>query len=111
MALLNDPAFIDEFRREWQYGRGGNNLATFKANMGVPDKLVVRDLHMLIFDGAPVADWDGENMQQVFDRVVRYQRGATDEARSAGVRVACVRLPKALRDEAGVLVHMMGASV
>ncbi|MEP1471082.1 MAG: amidohydrolase family protein [Halieaceae bacterium] len=107
LALLNDPAFVDEFRREWQYGRGGNNLATFKANLGLPDKLVVRDLNLLVFDGAPVAEWDGENMQQVYDRVERYQRGAADQARSDAEREAFDLFPKPLRDDAEFMLHMM----
>ena len=64
---------------------------------------------MLIFDGAPVADWDGENMQQVFDRVVRYQRGAADEARSDAEREAFDLFPRPLQDDAEFMLHMMRA--
>ncbi len=107
LALLNDPQFVEDFRREWHYGRGGNNLATLKARMGLPDKLVVRDLEKLVFDGAPVAEWDGETMQQVFDRVQRYQRGQSDQARSEAEGSALEQFPRPLRDDADFMLHMM----
>ena len=109
LALLNDPAFIEEFRREWHYGRGGNNLATLKARLGVPDKLVVRDLDKLVFDGAPVSDWEGETMQEVFDRVLRFQRGLAEQARSPAEEEALAQFPKPLRDDADFMLHMMRA--
>ncbi|MEH6608479.1 MAG: amidohydrolase family protein [Halioglobus sp.] len=109
LALLNDPAFIEEFRREWHYGRGGNNLATFKAKLGVPDKLVVRDLEKMVFDGAPVSEWNGETMQQVFDRVLRYQRGLAEQSRSPAEAEALAQFPKPLHDDAAFMLHMMRA--
>ena len=78
MALLNNPDFIRRFREDWHYGRKGRNLAHLKAKLGMPDNLVVRDLNLMIFDGAPVAEWDGESMQTVFERLERFQRGSTD---------------------------------
>ena len=82
LALLNDPAWIEEFRADWYHGRQGFNLATIKAKLGAPDSLVIRDFDRLNFDGAPVADWNGETFQQVFDRLKRYQNGDKTQARS-----------------------------
>ena len=107
MALLNDPAFIAEFRRDWHYGRRGRNLAHLKAKLGAPDKLVVRDLDRMIFDGAPVADWDGESMQAVYDRLDRYQCGATGGVRSEAEREAFDQFPRPIADDAVFMLHMM----
>lgn len=87
-ALLDDPAFVEQFRRDWHHGRRGRNLARLKTKLGLPDKLVVRDLAMMHFDGAPVAEWNGETLQQVFERLCRFQRGAAAEARSDAEREA-----------------------
>lgn len=107
MALLNDPAFVEQFRADWHHGRGGRNLATLKAKLGLPDVLVVRDLAMMIFDGAPVAQWDGESMQQVFDRLQRYQRGATTQARSEEEKEAFDKFPRTVADDVEFMLHMM----
>jgi hypothetical protein len=64
-ALMHDPRWVEDFRRDWLHGRTGGDWASFKARMGVPDHLVIRDLERLVFDGAPVPDWEGETLQQV----------------------------------------------
>ncbi len=107
MALLNDPAFVEAFRRDWHYGRKGRNLAHLKAKLGMPDILVVRELELMIFDGAPVAEWDGESMQAVYDRVGRYQAGVAEAARSEVEREAFERFPRPLGDDADFMLHMM----
>lgn len=107
MALLNDPDFIRRFREDWHYGRRGRNLAHLKAKLGAPDNLVVRDLHRMIFDGAPVKEWDGESMQLVFDRLERFQRGAGDAARSDEELEAFEKFPRPIDDDAEFMLHMM----
>jgi len=109
LALLNDPAFIAEFRRDWHHGRRGRNFAHLKARLGLPDILVVRELERMIFDGAPVPDWEGESLQLVYDRLDRYQRGYTGEARSDAEREAFDAFPCPIVDDAEFMLHMMRA--
>ena len=106
-ALLDDPAFVAEFRRDWEHGRKGRNLAHLKAKLGLPDKLVIRDLERMIFDGAPVADWDGESMQQVFLRLQRVQQGQAAEARSEEERVAFDKFPTPTVDDVDFMLHLL----
>jgi len=107
LALLNDPEFIRRFRRDWHHGRRGRNLAHFKAKLGAPDNIVVRDFHLMIFDGAPVADWDGESFQAVYDRLERFQNGAAGAARSEAEREAFAQFPRPILDDAEFMLHMM----
>ncbi|GHD36078.1 N-acyl-D-amino-acid deacylase family protein [Halioglobus pacificus] len=109
MALLNDPQWVEDFREDWYHGRRGNNFATFKAKMGLPDHLVIRELDMLTFDGAPVSEWDGETMQQVFDRLEAYQAGQADRARSDAERDAFDAFPKPVQDDASFMLHLLRA--
>jgi len=108
-ALLNDPQFIAGFRRDWHHGRRGRNLAHLKARLGLPDILVVRELERMIFDGAPVPEWEGESMQAVYDRLDRYQRGFSDNARSDAERAAFDAFPRPIVDYAEFMLHMMRA--
>ena len=109
LALLNDPDFIARFRADWHHGRRGRNLAHLKARLGLPDILVVRELERMIFDGAPVADWEGESLQDVYDRLQRYQRGLAGAPRSDAEREAFDAFPRPTVDDAEFMLHMMRA--
>ena len=107
LALLNDPAWVEEFRAEWHHGKQGFNWATIKAKLGAPDSVVVRDIARMIFDGAPVSDWDGDSMQQVFDRLARYQNGEQGQARSPEEAAAFDTFPRPVGDDADFVIHLL----
>lgn len=105
--MLNDPDFIEEFRRDWYLGRRGWSLATLKAKLGMPDQNVVREPERLVFDGAPVSEWDGETFLQVMQRVQRYQHGYANAARSEAEREAFEKFPDPLADDADFMLHLL----
>ena len=107
LRLLNDPEWVELFREEWMHGRTGGDFASWKARNGMPDSLVIRDGAMLIFDGAPVAEWDGESMATVMARAQRYQQGNASAARSDEERAAFDAMPAQLRDDADFMLHML----
>ncbi len=107
MALLNDPAFIEQFRKDWSHGRRGFNLAHFKTKMGAPDSMVIRDFDRMVFDGAPVSDWEEENFQQVLDRLEAYQGGDASQARSDDERDAFDKFPSPIEGDANFMLHML----
>jgi len=107
MALLQDPAWVERFRRDWLHGRSGRNLAHLRTRLGAPDNIVVRDLRLMVFDGAPVSEWEGETMQSVFERVQRFHAGAENAARSEAEREVLQSFPRPLRDDADFMLHMM----
>ncbi|MEM1112975.1 MAG: amidohydrolase family protein [Pseudomonadota bacterium] len=106
-ALLNDPAFIEDFRRDWLHGRQGFNLAHLKAKLGMPDSLVIRDFKLLVFDDAPVPEWNGESFQQVLDRLIAFQAGRADQARSELEREVFSQFPAPIMDDANFMLHML----
>lgn len=106
-ALLDDPEFIAQFRQQWQRGRSGFNLAHLKTKLGLPDSMVIRDLDKMVFDGAPVRNWDGENMQQVFDRLQSFQNGDQNQSRSEAETEAFAKFPKPIIDDADFMLHLM----
>ncbi len=107
MALLNDPTWIEQFRHDWWEGRRGWNLSHLKTKLGAPDNLVIREFHMMVFDGAPVGDWDGESFEQVFDRLKRYQGGDASAARNEAEQAAFDKFPAAIDDEADFMMSLM----
>ncbi|MEM9397730.1 MAG: amidohydrolase family protein [Pseudomonadota bacterium] len=106
-ALMHDPSWVEEFRADWHHGRSGGDWASFKARLGLPDHLVMRDLDRLVFDGAPVADWDGENFQQVFERMARFLGGENQAARSDAEREAFSSASEVPADDAEFMLWLM----
>ena len=107
MALLNDPAWEHQFRHDWGHGRRGWNLAHLKTRLGVPDNLVIREFNMMVFDGAPVIDWDGETFQQVLERLQAYQAGDSSRVRSEAEQAAFDKFPRPTVDDADFMLAMM----
>jgi len=106
-ALMNDPAWVEQFRADWLHGRTGGDWASFKARMGLPDHLVIRDLERLHFDGAPVPEWDGETFEQVYQRLLRFKDGDTAAARSEAEREAFSACAERPRDDADFMLFLM----
>ena len=106
MALLNDPEWIEQFREDWAEGRSGWNLSHLKTKLGAPDNLVIRDLFRMNFDGAPVTDWEGENFQQVFERLRAFQGGDVNQARSEAEKAAFEAFGP-VQDDADFMMEMM----
>ncbi|MEM1190472.1 MAG: aminoacylase [Pseudomonadota bacterium] len=106
-ALMHDPSWVEQFREDWMHGRTGGDLASFKARIGFPDHLVIRDLYRLVFDGAPVADWEGETFEQVYQRMLRFKGGEVGAARSDAEREAFMSLEERPRDDADFMLWLM----
>lgn len=107
LALLNDPGYVADFRKDWYHGRSGMNLAHLKTRLGLPDSNVIRELDKMTFDGAPVEAWNGETLQAVFDRVQRFQAGSQNEARDEAEAEAFNAFPQPLRDDADFMLHLL----
>ena len=99
-ALMKDPSWVERFRRDWRHGRTGDDFASWKASKGLPDNLVIRDPALLVFDGAPVAEWDGETFAQVMERAQQFLGGDATVVRSEAERKAFAQLPESLSDDA-----------
>ncbi len=77
-ALMGDPQWVADFRRMWFHGKRGFGLARLKRWLRMDDNILSRDLGDMRFDGCPVQEWNGQSFQQVFDRLVQWQRDSND---------------------------------
>jgi len=89
------------------HGRTGGDFASWKTRMGIPDNLVIRDPSLLIFDGAPVSEWDGESFEAVSDRLNRYKAGDLASARTDQERDVFDSFPETHTDEPGFILHLL----
>lgn len=105
MAILNDAAYEKDFRRMWYHGRRGFNLARLKHWLRLDDNVLSRDLADMHIDQCPVADWNGQTMAEVRQRLLSWQRSGQG-ARSQAEAEAFAGFPQDV-DEAGFFLHLL----
>jgi hypothetical protein len=106
MAILNDPGWIAAFRTMWLRGKSGFSLARLKRWLRLDDNVLSRDLADMTIDTCPVPAWNGQTMQSIYERLVRWQRtgeGATDTVEAA----AFAKFRKPVGDDAEFFLHLL----
>jgi N-acyl-D-aspartate/D-glutamate deacylase len=107
--LLNDPAYQARFRKDWMSGKQGFNLARLARRLHVEPTTFTRDLSDMELDSVPdMPEWSGQNMQRIYDRLLRYQAtegrtGHLSEAEGA----AFALFPNPIVDDAEFMLHLL----
>jgi len=105
-AILDNPEWIAAFRAMWFRGKRGFGLARLKRWLRLDPNVLSRDLRDMTIDTCPVAAWNGQAMQSVYERLVAWQAtgaGATDAAEAE----AFARFPKPIGDDAEFFRHLL----
>jgi len=105
-AILDDPAFIRDFRAMWRKGKSGFSLARLKRLLGTDEFAFTRDLADMTVENCPVAEWRGETLAAVLGRLKRFQAGA-DAARSQAERAAFAAAPNPIGEDADFFLHLL----
>ncbi|MEQ8271401.1 amidohydrolase family protein [Algiphilus sp.] len=87
--ILDDPDYVRAFRAMWYHGRRGWSVARLKHWLRLDDNVLSRDLSDMTIDESPVAEWQGESMQQVRNALLRWQErgeGARSSAEAEAFR-------------------------
>jgi N-acyl-D-aspartate/D-glutamate deacylase len=104
--ILDDPEFVQRFRSMWYHGKRGFTLARLKHWLRLDDNILSRDLRDMTLDHGPVADWNGETLAAVHERLQRWQ--ATGEGtRSEAERHAFASFPKPVGDDCDFFLHAL----
>ncbi|MFA5939252.1 MAG: amidohydrolase family protein [Sinimarinibacterium sp.] len=109
-AIMAEPAWADAFRRMWMRGKHGFNRARLKRWLRMDDNVLTRDLRDMTIDRCPVADWNGETMQSVHERLQRWQADGQKQghgARSAAEAEAFASFPQPVGDDCAFLLHLL----
>lgn len=104
-AVMNDPAWVADFRSMWFRGKRGFNLARLKRWLRLDDNVLSRDLRDMTIDTCPCAAWNGELMQSVFERLLAWQAGKP-AVRSEEEAQAFASFPQDC-DEAAFFLHLL----
>ncbi|MCC2655482.1 MAG: N-acyl-D-glutamate deacylase [Panacagrimonas sp.] len=103
--LMNDPAWVADFRRMWWHGKRGFNLARLKRWLRIDDNVLSRELADMTLDEGPVPDWNGHSLQWVYERLLAFQGGVTAAAPGLEVEVFAA-MPRPC-DEADFVLHLL----
>jgi len=107
LALLNDEAFISQFKTMWLKGKSGFNIARVKRLLRLEDYAFNRCLADMTIDRCPVTQWQGKNLQQIFELVLLVNNGTLDYL-SEDASLALIRKDFAqVRDEADFILQIL----
>ena len=105
-AIMDDPARQAEFQRMWTHGKHGFSLARLKHLLRMDDNVLTRELSDMTFDHGPVADWNGETMQAVYQRLQGWQQTGHGQ-RSEAERAAFAALPRPIGDDCDFFLQLL----
>ncbi|MGM0554883.1 MAG: N-acyl-D-amino-acid deacylase family protein, partial [Myxococcota bacterium] len=104
--VLDDPEWRQMFRDMWFEGKRGWGLSRIKRWLRLEDHTLTRDLNDMHIESCPVDAWAGESMQEIYERVLRFQEGK-DVARGDTEREALASFPDPLSDDADFFLHLL----
>jgi N-acyl-D-aspartate/D-glutamate deacylase len=92
-GIMASDAFGDLFVREWHDPRA---VSTFN-----------RALDALTVEKCPVSPWCGETFASIYDRLLQFQSGHTEAARSSDEAEALASFPRPIAREGEFLLHLV----
>jgi N-acyl-D-aspartate/D-glutamate deacylase len=104
--LLDDPAYLERFRQMWFRGKRGFTLARVKRWLRLDDNVLSRDLRDMTLDGGPLAEWNGETLHAVYQRLCAWQATGAG-ARSEAERAAFAAFPNPVGDDCDFFLHAL----
>jgi N-acyl-D-aspartate/D-glutamate deacylase len=81
MALLNDPAYCQRFRKMWYHDKLGFSLARIKRWLRIMDDSLSRDLADIVMTARPLPVWEGETLADIYERLLDWQARPSGQGR------------------------------
>lgn len=75
--ILADPEYIKAFKKMWLKGKRGIGLDRLKTILRIEDYAFNRDLNDMNVEQCPISEWEGHNLQYVFERIKSFKRDNT----------------------------------
>jgi N-acyl-D-aspartate/D-glutamate deacylase len=116
MALLDDPAYRKRFRKMWYHDKKGFSLARIKRWLRIMDDSLSRDLEDMVMTDRPLPVWEGETLQEIYDRLLDWQarpsgRGRTSRTgrgpRTDAEAQVFMSLPNPIGDDCDFFLHLL----
>ncbi|MGB5812393.1 MAG: hypothetical protein WBG86_17780 [Polyangiales bacterium] len=106
LVLLNDPAYRKRFRKMWYHDKKGLSLGRVKRWLRIMDDSLSRDLEDMVMTARPLPVWEGENLEQVYHRLLAWQ--VTGEgARNADEAAVFQSFERPVGDDCDFVLHLL----
>ncbi|MGB3050308.1 MAG: amidohydrolase family protein, partial [Polyangiales bacterium] len=73
ITLLDDPSYRKRFRQMWFHDKKGFSVARIKRWLRIMDDSFSRDLKDMVMTARPLPVWEGETLQDVYERLLDWQ--------------------------------------
>ncbi|HEX4871622.1 MAG TPA: amidohydrolase family protein, partial [Nevskiaceae bacterium] len=103
--IMHDPAWVADFRRMWYRGKRGFTLANLMRRLRREDNVLSRRLDDMTIDTCPQAEWNGQRMDTIYHRLLRWQASG-EGAGSAAEAEAFAGFPRPC-DDADFFLHLL----
>jgi len=116
MALLDDPAYRKRFRKMWYHDKKGFSLARIKRWLRIMDDSLSRDLGDMVMTDRPLTVWEGETLQEIYERLLDWQARPSGLGRTSrtgrGPRTDAeaqvfMSLPDPIGDDCDFFLHLL----
>lgn len=108
LRILNDPAWLADFRKMWFEGKSGFGLRVIQRWFRREHNVLNRRLDDMIFSGCPMSSWNGSDMQSVYDRLVVWQKsGAKAGALNPEEEAIFRQLKNSIGDDAEFFLELL----
>lgn len=109
MRILNDPVWVESFRKMWLAGKGGGwSMARLRRRLRCETVVLSRRLDDMFVAECPLAHWVGESLEAPYRRLLAFQaaNGRFPRARDAEAAFFA-GFPDPIGDDAAFLLHLL----
>lgn len=103
--LLNDPAFQERFRHDWNIGKYGFNVARLKRKISMELTTFGRNLDEMWIETCPVSAWNGMRFDELLKRIKDFQSGTINV--SDVEKTVFEKFPKPLKHDADLMLILL----
>ena len=106
LNLLNDPVWQTQFRKDWFKNKSG--FAALLVKLGLMNANFACELGRMTMDGSTIAQWDGQNLQHIYMRLVEHQNSSGKRGSlNAEEKSIFESFPSPVRDDAEFFMHAL----
>ncbi|MFW7269713.1 N-acyl-D-amino-acid deacylase family protein [Gluconacetobacter sp. Hr-1-5] len=108
VRILNDPEWVESFRKMWLRGKGGWSVARLLRRLRCEEVVLSRRLDDMVVAECPLAHWVGESLEAPYRRLLAFQaaNGRFPRARDAEAAFFA-GFPDPIGDDAAFLLHLL----
>lgn len=108
MRILNDPEWVESFRKMWLAGKEGWSVARLRRRLRCEKVVLSRRLDDMVVAECPLAHWEGESLEAPYRRLLAFQAAKDRFPRVRDAEAAFFAdFPDPIGDDAAFFLHLL----